>query len=83
MSKLKSILLLCALAGGAYLWFQLSNLHIAIGERATAAMTARRPARRRTSTGRCARPRRRRRRRKPHGQAQRGNQAGPSQAGPR
>ena len=35
MSKLKSILLLCALAGGAYLWFQLSNLHIAIGERAT------------------------------------------------
>lgn len=84
MSKLKSILLLCALAGGAYLWFQLSNLHIAIGERATGGYDgastrspedvdrAVREAEEAAAKVQAARP-----------EAQRGNQAGPSQAGPR
>ena len=61
MSKLKSILLLCALAGGATLVPAVQPAHRHRRAR-RAAMTARRPARRRTSTGRCARPRRRRRR---------------------
>lgn len=78
MSKLKSILLLCALAGGAYLWFQLSNLHIAIGERATGGYDgastrspedvdrAVREAEEAAAKAQAARP-----------EAQRGNQAGP------
>ena len=80
---LKSILLLCALAGGAYLWFQLSNLHIAIGERATGGYdgaSTRSPEdvdravreAEEAAAAQAARP-----------EAQRGNQAGPSQAGPR
>ena len=77
----KSILLLCAL-GGAYLWFQLSNLHIAIGERATGGYDgastrspedvdrAVREAEEAAAKAQAARP-----------EAQRGNQAGPVRPG--
>ena len=75
-------LLLCARR--RYLWFQLSNLHIAIGERATGGYDgastrspedvdrAVREAEEAAAKAQAARP-----------EAQRGNQAGPGQAGPR